>query len=325
MQSFLVKIAVRGAAVPKPMKIRTISPAELAALQRVQPGLVLLDVRLAEDFAAEHLHGAVNNCVFEVQFLERMKTVAPGLDEPVCCYGTAEGSLESRVAADKLLRAGYQEVYDLASGVAGCAAAGLVTDRVGPVPATPLPRDGVHAVDLAESWVEWTGRNLLNAHQGRIGLRRGELSVRNGRLTGGAFVLEMAAITCRDLAGTPLHDVLIAHLRSDDFFDTAQFPEATLVITAATAPDGATPGSPNLAIAGDLTLKGITASIQFSASAGVTADAKLGAQADFDIDRSRWNVLYGSGKFFQRVGGHLVNDMIGIRLRIVTSPASANL
>jgi rhodanese-related sulfurtransferase len=324
VQSFLVKIAARDAAVPKPMKIQTISTAELAALQRAQPRLVLLDVRLAEDFAAEHLRGAVNNCVFEVQFLERMKSAAPILEAPVCCYGTAGGSLESRVAAEKLLRAGYQMVYDLTSGLAGCAAGGLPTDRVGPVPMTPSPRDGVHAVDLAESWVEWTGRNLLNAHHGRIGLRRGDLSVRNGRLTGGAFVLEMAAITCHDLAGTPLHDVLIAHLRSDDFFDTARFPEATLSIKSASMPDESTPGSANLAITGDLTLKGITASLQFSACAGVTPDGKLAAQADFDIDRSRWHVLYGSGKFFQRVGGHLVNDLIGIRLRIVTSPASAD-
>jgi hypothetical protein len=67
-------------------------------------------------------------------------------------------------------------------------------------------------------------------------------------------------------------------------------------------------------------MKGITAPLQFSASGGVTPDGRLAAQADFDFDRSRWNILYGSGKFFQRLGGNLVNDMIGIRLRIVTQP-----
>jgi rhodanese-related sulfurtransferase len=302
------------------MNLRSLSPAELADLQRSLPGLMLLDVRLADDFAAEHLRGAVNNCVFEVQFLDRMKDVAPKRDQPICCYGTAEGSLESRVAAEKLQRAGYEVVFDLPSGLAGGAAAGLPTERTGPVPATPAAHDGEHALDLAESWVEWTGRNLLNAHHGRIALRRGMLTLRNGRLMGGEIVFEMNAITCYDLTGSPLHDVLITHLRSDDFFDTARFPEATLVIAGAVTPPGATPGSPNLAVSGELTMKGITAPLQFSASVGVTPDGRLAAQADFDFDRSRWNVLYGSGKFFQRVGGHLVNDMIGIRLRIVTQP-----
>ena len=93
----------------------TLSPAESWRVCGIRiPGLVLLDVRLAEDFAAEHLRGAVNNCVFEVQFLERMKTIAPEWKTPICCYGIAEGSLESPVAAEKLLRAGYNTVFDLA-------------------------------------------------------------------------------------------------------------------------------------------------------------------------------------------------------------------
>ncbi len=303
------------------MNFRSISPAELAALRQARPELVLLDVRLADDFAAEHLPGAVSNCVFEVQFLDRMKELAPRLEIPVCCYGNAAGSLESRMAAEKLLRAGYREVFDLAAGIMACAPAGLPTERTGSTPAPVAPRDGVHAVDLAESRVEWTGRNLLNAHHGQIALRRGSLSVQGGGLAGGEFSFDMAAISCHDLAGSPLHDVLVAHLRSDDFFDTEKFPEATLVMAAAAMPEGATPGSQNLLISGDLTMKDVTAPIQFSASAGVTPDGRLAAQADFDIDRTRWNVLYGSGRFFQRLGGHLVNDLIGIRLRIVTLPA----
>ena len=300
---------------------RNFLPAEFAEWQRAHSDLVLVDVRLPEDFAAMHLPGAVNNCVFEVDFVERMKVLALNLKGPVCCYGTAEGSVESRVAAEKLRRAGYQSVFDLTAGIAGCEAAGLPMDRQGPLPITPEPRDGTYAVDLAESWVEWSGRNLLNAHHGRIALQRGSIFVRNGQLAGGEFVFGMNAITCQDLAGSPLHDVLIAHLRSADFFDTARFPEAKLAVTDVSIPEHATPGSPNLSVTGDLTLKGVTHAIQFAACAGVAPDGKLAAQAEFHLDRWRWNVIYGSGRFFQRLGGHLVNDLIGICLRIVTSRA----
>ncbi len=58
---------------------------------------LLVDVRLEEDFAIEHLPGARNNCVFEVAFLERMEELAPDLNRPVCVYGAGVGSLESQV------------------------------------------------------------------------------------------------------------------------------------------------------------------------------------------------------------------------------------
>jgi hypothetical protein len=77
-------------------------------------------------------------------------------------------------------------------------------------------------------------------------------------------------------------------------------------------------GAPNLAIHGELTLKGVTHLIGFAAVSGLTADGKLAAQAMLSFDRTLWNVLYGSGKLFQNLGGHLVNDLIEVQLHIVT-------
>ncbi len=31
---------------------------------------------------------------------------------------------------------------------------------------------------------------------------------------------------------------------------------------------------------------------------------------------TKWNILYGSGKFFARLGKHLVNDLIAIQLNV---------
>src|SRR5258708_38900908 len=154
------------------MNIQTVSPVELFNLRHLRPDLVLLDVRLPEDFAAEHLRGAVNNCVIEIQFLERMGHLAAGIETPICCYGCGGGSLESRVAATKLQRAGYRALYDFEVGIAAGEAAGLEIERHGTAAAESATRDGIHDVDLAESWGEWTGRNLLNLHHGRVALRR---------------------------------------------------------------------------------------------------------------------------------------------------------
>lgn len=198
-----------------------------------------------DDLKKSRLPHALSNCVYEIAFLDRMPAVAPDLGAPVCVYGADSGSFESRMAAEKLCRHGYTQVYE--------------------------------------------------------------------------FSIDMQPITCLDLAGNPLHDVLVRHLRDHDFFDTALYPEATFVITRATPLAAATPGSPNLTITASLTLKGISHTLEFPACAGVTADGKLAAQATMAFDRTLWNVLYGSGKWFRHLGGHLVNDLIELQLRIVSA------
>ncbi len=288
-----------------------ITPDRLRSLQDSHPDLVLLDVRLAADFARGHLPTATNNCVFEVAFAERMKSLVPDLRTAVCCYGQPAQSHESRVAAEKLQRLGYERVFDLRAGIAHAEVAG------------PPPVDGRHLLDLSESRVEWTGRNLLSSHHGRLGLQSGQVNVTDGRLAGGEFVMDMSAISCDDIACTPLHDVLVAHLRSDDFFDTERFPTGRFVIISAVVPPDATVGAPNLEVSGELTLKGVTAPVRCIASAGVLPDGRLAAQSTLEIDRCCWNVIYGSGRFFSRLGGHLVNDLIEVRLRLVTAPVPA--
>ena len=280
---------------------------------------VLLDVRLDSDHACRRIPGALNNCVFEVAFLERMEGIAPDRSRPVCVYGADDGSLESRMAAEKLCRAGWAEVLDFREGLGGWRAAGFPVEEVAPAPSQPPIRSGVHGVDLKESRVLWTGRNLLNKHEGAIPLRTGELTVEAGRLAGGRFTFDMRGITCSDLAGSPMHDILIAHLLSDDFFDAEVFPDASFVITQTSPVNGASPGAPNLSVSGELTLKDLTRPVEFPACAGITPDGKLAAQASFAIDRTKWNVVYGSGKFFRNLGGHLVNDLIDLNLRIVTA------
>ena len=39
----------------------------------------------------------------------------------------------------------------------------------------------------------------------------------------------------------------------------------------------------------------------------------------FEVAFMGRNVLYGSGKWFRHLGGHLVNDLVELQLRIVTA------
>jgi len=78
------------------------------------------------------------------------------------------------------------------------------------------------------------------------------------------------------------------------------------------------PGRPNLEINADVTLKGISGPLKFLATAGVIPEGKAAAQAVLSFDRTRWKVLYGSGRFFHRLGRNLVDDLIELEIKIVT-------
>jgi len=279
---------------------------------------ILVDVRLEDDFKAAHIPGAINNCVYEVAFGERRAKSVPEQTLPIIVYGANSESYEARVAAEKLSRAGYTKVWEYRDGFAGWQSAGAPIALSEPLPAGPTISDGTHPIDVSESSIEWSGRNLLKKHHGQIGLRSGQLEFAHGELTSGRVVIDLSNIVCFDLQGKEWHDVLINHLQSDDFFDVARFPEALVVINGARRIEHATPGQPNLEIAADLTLKGVSAPLKFLAAAGVTPDGKAAAQAVFSFDRTRWNVLYGSGRFFHRLGRHLVNDLIELEVKIVT-------
>jgi hypothetical protein len=56
--------------------------------------------------------------------------------------------------------------------------------------------------------------------------------------------------------------------------------------------------------------------VTFPAMLAPAADGLLAADAHFDIDRTRWNVLYSSGKFYEKLGKHLVNDEISLALKL---------
>ncbi|MFD0892961.1 YceI family protein [Luteolibacter ambystomatis] len=295
-----------------------IAPSALATELASAHPPVVLDVRLADDYEACHIAGALNNAVFEVSFNERFPAQLPDKARPVCIYGASGSSHEAGMAVEKLERAGYTDVAELEGGLEAWLAAGLPNTCGAPLPPAPAVPHGRLLVDLEHSRIGWTGRNLLNHHHGYVPVKSGWLDFVNGRLTGGEIDIDLEHIGCNDLAGTDYHAVLIRHLHDHDFFDVARFPEARLVITSATHLDAGSPGAPNLHVHADLTMKGQTHPIEFAAASGVTAEGQAAAQASFAIDRTRWGVLYGSGKFFHRLAGHLVNDFIEFEVKIVT-------
>lgn len=294
----------------------TITCGELKS--RLQGAAVLLDVLPPEEYARCHLPGAYNACIYEVVFLETAARLVPDRSTPIVVYDATGSTRAASLARERLLTAGYCDVSLLEGGLAAWVAAG---NPVEPAAQGELrePRllDRRYRVDPERSVLEWTGRNINNRHYGRIALAGGEIVIREGSLASGTITLEMGSISNLDLQDEGYRRMLIAHLRSEDFFDVTRFPTATVTLTGWEAMAGATPGTPNYTVQGDLTIKGITREIRFPAVIAPQEDGSLKAQATIDFDRTLWNVAYGSGKLFERLGMHLVNDLISVELFIV--------
>ena len=67
---------------------------------------------------------------------------------------------------------------------------------------------------------------------------------------------------------------------------------------------------------GGFSLRGITHEITFPAVVAIGDAKHITAQAQIEIDRTRWGSRYGSGKFFAFLGKHVVNDHIQLHLKI---------
>lgn len=163
----------------------------------------------------------------------------------------------------------------------------------------------IKTVNAAESTIEWTGAKVTGKHTGTINITEGTLSLIDGTLTGGALTIDMTSIAVTDLQGK-MAGKLTGHLQSDDFFGVATFPTAHLVITNVVN-DG-----DKYAITGDLTIKGKTAPVTFDA---MLADGK--ATATIVVDRTIYDVKYGSGKFFDNLGDKMISDNFDLAVSLV--------
>jgi len=161
-------------------------------------------------------------------------------------------------------------------------------------------------INIEKSTVNWKGYKVTGSHTGTINLKEGNLALEDGILKGGRIVIDMNSLATTDLQGE-YADKLNGHLKSDDFFGVANFPTATLEITKVAAKG--TPG--DYKITANLQIKETTKEIKFY------ANLKDGiATADITIDRSDFNVKYGSGSFFDNLGDKTIYDEFDLNVQL---------
>lgn len=170
-----------------------------------------------------------------------------------------------------------------------------------------------YKVDAKQSKVVWLGKKVTGEHTGAINIADGKLLSDGKTISGGSFNIDMASMTCTDLADAGYNEKFVGHLKSDDFFSTAKFPKSTFVITKVTST-----GKDQYNVKGNLTIKGITKELEFPATI-TTAGNQIKAKAKIVVNRTLYDIKYGSGSFFDNLGDKAINDDFELNVDLVAA------
>tara|TARA_R110001583_G_scaffold95491_1_gene239316 strand:+ start:4883 stop:5461 length:579 start_codon:yes stop_codon:yes gene_type:complete len=152
-------------------------------------------------------------------------------------------------------------------------------------------------IKIENSQVVWKGYKVTGSHEGTILLKSGTLSFEESVLVGGEFEIDMTTIITTNLDGE-YKGKLEGHLKSDEFFGVENFPSATLIFTEVSIK-----GENSYKVTGDLTIKGKTNPVTFEISIyGNKATASL------KIDRTKYDIKYGSASFFDDLKDKAIYD-----------------
>jgi len=160
--------------------------------------------------------------------------------------------------------------------------------------------------DTSKTKLLWLGEKVTGQHTGTIELQSGWLNLQDNKVVSGEFNIDMTS-----LLETDNNAQLMGHLKSDDFFGVAKFPVAKLVITGSTPFDKGTG-----VVSGTLTIKDITNPIEFKATLQ-KKDEGTWFFANITVDRTKYNIRYGSGSFFDNLGDKTIYDDFRLKVNLL--------
>ena len=153
----------------------------------------------------------------------------------------------------------------------------------------------------SESILKWTGKEMTTKeHYGSIDFKSGTMTLKDNQTVYGKFIVDMITLKNEDLP-EDYRGRLEGHLKSDDFFSVDKFSEAILEFTSSTQ------NSSEYNIQANLTIKGTTHPVDFTMN---FIDDHW--KANLIFDRSKYDVRFRSGTFFENLGDKLIYDDIVI-------------
>ncbi len=172
-------------------------------------------------------------------------------------------------------------------------------------------------VDTSASSVRFTGHGVGKNHPGTFQLSSGQVNLADNKISGGEFIINIKSMDMEQKEAM-FEEKLKPHLLSGDFFDAEKFETARFVITKvepykADNSDTSIIEGANFNVSGNFTLKDATKNITFPARIDLDKNT-VRAKANFDIDRTQWQMNYGNDK---TLGDKFISETVNINLNIL--------
>ena len=160
-----------------------------------------------------------------------------------------------------------------------------------------------YKAELDKTVILWQGKKIGGEHRGSVQLKSAEIEMQYKRPVKGTVVIDMNSIVDTDIENDGMRNRLEDHLKSDDFFSVEKYPEAMFEITGSESKNGGP-----IKIIGNITIKGTTEPLEFTSNL-TDSNGALIFTGHIDINRTLFDVRYGSTKFFDNIADRAINDI----------------
>lgn len=168
------------------------------------------------------------------------------------------------------------------------------------------------SVDASQSYVKWIGSKIVGGgHHGVVNIKSGEVELSGQTVVGGSVIVDMRSISSEDLTGEA-KGKLEGHLKSGDFFDVENYPEARFEATSIQQDSDSL-----YTVSGNLTIRDITKNISVKAILSESGQGYSVTVPSFSIDRTEWNIVYGSSKLTDKAKDAVIKDEIELEVYLV--------
>lgn len=169
-------------------------------------------------------------------------------------------------------------------------------------------------IDTAQSIIYWMGKSPSGAHNGRLNFKSGILFGGNLQIQSAELLIDMNTIRNLDIEDASDRNKLDEHLKNEDFFNVAQFPEAKLKVDKINEIKDSVN---NAMISGILTIKGVSNEIVVKGKIDYSNEGVLITIPEFLIDRTNYNIMYSSKKILASLKDGFIYDEIALSVKIV--------
>lgn len=170
-----------------------------------------------------------------------------------------------------------------------------------------------YSINKSISKIEWIGKKVTGSHEGTIQLKEGSVVFEGGIVSSGEIIIDMNTIEVTDIKDEGMNTKLKGHLTSADFFGVKAHPIGKLKILHSEKLEDS-----KLMLMCELTLKGITKRIEIPTTL-IQEEGKLVAIGEIAIDRTLFDIKYGSGSFFDNLGDKAIMDDFLVKFKVAAA------